>query len=141
MTKYDDVSWHVGGKFPSDLSEQNARTHIGIFLAWAIERGLAGERFLREFSSTLDEIVSRRAKGSKILQECCDDKITNDDFSPQGNLFAKEYYESGDYFRDYENVLGKNVRTLYYVEDSWENYELMKRCIESRFSEWRAHLQ
>jgi hypothetical protein len=39
VTKLDDVSWHLGSdSFPDGLPEENAATHIGCFVAWAIKR-------------------------------------------------------------------------------------------------------
>jgi len=32
MAKYDDASWHYGGEYPENISEENASTHIGMFL-------------------------------------------------------------------------------------------------------------
>lgn len=41
--KYDDASWHVGGEFPKELPPQAGATHIGMFAAWCMLAGLAGE--------------------------------------------------------------------------------------------------
>ncbi len=38
--KYDDASWHFGGDYPSDLPQENACTHTGVFLAWALKTKL-----------------------------------------------------------------------------------------------------
>ena len=39
---YDKADWHSGGNYPADLPSDNGGTHIGMFLAWAILRGLEG---------------------------------------------------------------------------------------------------
>ncbi len=40
---YDRADWHYGGDFPEGLAPECSGTHIGMFLAWAIQRGLEGE--------------------------------------------------------------------------------------------------
>ncbi|MGN6118448.1 MAG: DUF7832 domain-containing protein, partial [Rhodanobacter sp.] len=41
--KYDDASWHYGGDFPKDLPDEAGATHTGMFVAWALLSGLAGQ--------------------------------------------------------------------------------------------------
>ena len=77
--------------------------------------------------------------GTQILRACCDDKLTDDDLNNEGNAFAKEYYEEEVYFDDFDEVLGNNLPTLYHVEDTWENYELIKEKLDVRFSEWKEN--
>ncbi len=38
MIKYDGVSCHYEGDFPTDLPNDAGATHIGIFLAWMLHR-------------------------------------------------------------------------------------------------------
>ena len=35
-------------------------------------------------------------------------------------------FEKGTYLRDYEAALGGNVSDLYYVKDSWENFDRLR---------------
>ena len=45
---HDRIDWHSGAaNFPSDLPDEAGGTHIGMYLAWAITRGLEG-KFHRE---------------------------------------------------------------------------------------------
>ncbi|WZB61364.1 hypothetical protein WJ970_29215 [Achromobacter xylosoxidans] len=44
--KFDDASWHYEGDYPADLPESAAATHIGMFLAWALLHGMAGEELI-----------------------------------------------------------------------------------------------
>ena len=40
---YDKTDWHYGGDYPENLPSKNGGTHIGMFLAWAINNNLEGE--------------------------------------------------------------------------------------------------
>jgi quinol monooxygenase YgiN len=60
----------------------------------------------------------------------------------EGNAFAKLYYdvtaEQGClYFDDYERTLVGDLPSLYYVEDTWQNYDRIAEVISQRFDEWK----
>ncbi len=135
-TKYDDVDWHVGGDFPDDLDAQAARTHIGLFLAWAIERGLESELLRDGSAGPLAELRAGRIKGSQVLEQCCDDKLTNDDLSELGNAFAADYYEK-DYLDDYVDLSDDDLPTIYHEPDNAEKYEQVRDMLDARLSAWK----
>ena len=140
MAKYDDASWHFEGEFPSDLGLEHACTHIGMFLGWAIDNHLQSQLFEEEFGNLLEKFRRREMTGTQILRASCDDKLTDDDLNDEGNAFAMEYYEKEVYFDDYDEFLGNTLPTLYHVEDTWENYELIKEKLDARFSKWKEKL-
>ena len=133
--KYDDASWHYGGDFPSDLPPKAGATHIGMFLAWAILNNLAGEFMLEEFAQDISRLKHREITGTQFLIENCDEKLTVDELNEKGNAFAK-YYFDGHYLTDYENTIGKDLPSLYHVEDTWENFDKLKERIDKRFAYW-----
>ena len=57
--KYDDASWHYGGKFPKNLPPEAGATHTGMFVAWALLNGLAGELYSTDFPDQIPKLVSR----------------------------------------------------------------------------------
>jgi len=137
--KYDDASWHYGGNFPRELPDAAGATHIGMFLAWALLNGLAGEIHLSEFPQMLEKLETRAITPGQFLVEACDEKFTNEDLNEEGNLFAQDYYR-GDharYLSDYEKALGKNVPTLYHVPDTWESFDRLAPVIAARFNKWQ----
>ncbi len=136
MAKYDDASWHSGGNFPSDLDDDNAYTHIGMFLGWAIDNELEGSLLREEFADLLQQYRAREITGAEFLHACCDNKLTDDDLNEEGNSFAEEYYESDRYYDDYAEVFERHP-TLYHVEDNKENYGLISKRIGVRFEEWK----
>lgn len=151
MGKYDDASWHYGGEFPDDLPEENGATHIGIFLTWCIDNDLVSEDIIEDAGEEIKLVKSREMTGVEFLIDICDEKLTDYDLSDIGNEFAKNYYEDdtafsekyNNYFGDYAEVFNIKVTddlldhdSLYRIENSWANYDLIKSRIDQRFTEW-----
>lgn len=135
--KYDDVDWHVGRDFPDDLDAHAARTHIGLFLAWAVTRGLESEMLQSLYPDTLEDLRCGRLKGSDALAQCCDDKLTTEDFSDTGNSFAKDYYEE-NYLDDYVDLSDDNLPTIYHEPDTQEKLNQISDLLDKRYAEWKT---
>ena len=52
-------------------------------------------------------------------------------------MFSYYYYGGGLYRRDYDEVLVKELPSIYHVDDSWENFSSMKDRIDVRFADWK----
>ncbi len=136
---YDRMDWHYRTEdFPKELKKEASGTHIGYFLAWAINNDLAGELHANESQESISNVKSRQMTGTEFLQKECDEKFLEEDLNSIGNEFAKYYYESNIYFRDYESALAGDLPTLYHVEDSWENYDRLAKLIGKQFIKWRS---
>ena len=136
--KYDDASWHYGGNYPGDLPEQNAFTHIGMFLAWALLNGLGGELHSHESKDELESLQACRIMPGVYFRRNCDGKLTDEDLSDKGNRFAEMYYEKS-YFRDYVSTLATELESPYHVEDTWENFEKISQVVSRRFDVWASN--
>jgi hypothetical protein len=138
---YDRADWHYGGDYPEGLPPENGGTHIGMFLAWAILRGLEGEFHREESAESLAAVRARQMSGREFLFQECDEKFWEEDLSEEGNAFAHAYYDSRDdswsYVNDYAEVLASRLPTLYHVEDSWENFDRLAPVLDERFAEWK----
>ncbi len=140
MRKYDDASWHHGGDFPSELSYEHACVHIGMFMGWLVDRELQGALLVQEFKDVLDRFRRRELTPVELLHACCDDKLISGDLSDEGNAFATAYYDSM-YIDDYDELLAEELPTLYHVENSWSNYDRLKKRIDQRYAHWKAEQQ
>ena len=137
MANIDRADWHYGGNYPSGMPPENGGTHIGIYLAWVISRGL-GSKQLRKLAGHRFEALERREiTGRTILFEELDEKFFSTLLSSEGRSFTHEYYESNRYVQDYAEVLGGGLPTLYHVADSWENFDLMAPLLDRRLAAWR----
>ena len=137
--KYDDASWHSEGKFPSGLPEEAAATHSGMFLAWALLRGMVGEEHAEDFADDLNELKSRKVTpGAYLLR--LDGKFTDEELNEEGNAFAAAYFdfEKGQYIKDYEKILAKGLPSAYHVADTWENFDRLQPILDKRFKAWRS---
>ena len=131
--KYDDASWHYGGEFPKGLPRRNGGTHIGMFLAWMIERGLTNEEHQLEAPKELASVRAHKMTGTSFLFAVCDEKLTVDDFSVEGNRFARAYFQ-GDYSDDYMRLFKvKDDGSIYTVADTWENYDRLRPVIDRAY--------
>lgn len=140
--KYDDASWHYGGNFPDELMPEAGATHMGIFLAWALLNELGGAMHTEDFPEELERLRERQTTPAQYFINSCDEKFTDEDLNDEGNAFAAEYYSSdgemGQYIRDYEEILGSDVPTLYHVLDTWESFDRLSPRIQQRYEDWKA---
>jgi len=139
---YDRMDWHYGTEdFPNELNDDNAGTHIGMFLAWAIQKDLIGELHLQESAESISKVKSRQITGTDFLKLECDQKFWEEDLNNKGNQFAKYYYESNDYYDDYSSILSDKLPSIFHVVDSWENYDKLASKLDEQFQKWQIKVQ
>lgn len=154
MSKYDDASWHYGGDFPEGLPSKNGATHTGMFLNWCIHNNLHSEEMKEDFKDEIESLKRREITGAEFLLEVCDGKFTEYELNDLGNSFAKDYYvdetdfadKFSSFATDYINIFDSKAEesdyeyeTFYHIEDTYENYDLMKLAIDHRFEEWKEY--
>lgn len=154
MSKYDDASWHYGGDFPKDLPEKNGATHTGMFLIWCIENNLVSEEFKKDNEEEIEKLKNREITGAELIIDSMDGKFSEYDLNDLGNAFAKDYYvdetdfadKFSSFATDYLNLFDSiaeesdyEYETFYHIEDTYENYDLMKQVIDYRFLEWKEY--
>ena len=99
------------------LPKGHAATHIGMFLAWAVQNGLESD-FHREHSADLLANLRRREiTGRQFFEAACAERFSERDLNEEGNAFAQYYYvdeagSSGPYFTDYKRVPGRRPAQL-----------------------------
>jgi len=143
MPSIDKIDWHSGGNFPDDLPPENGGTHIGMFLTWIIDNDLIGEWHLENSMSSIQAVKSRQMTGRDFLIEECDAKFWDEDLNKEGLEFTKYYYDDEKmnlYINDYEELLGDELETLYHVENSWSNYDRLRKRIDERYLDWKMKI-
>src|SRR4249919_2314373 len=121
------------------LTEAGA-THAGMFVAWALLSGLAGQIHVDDFPQDLEALRTRSITPGQFFFKYCDGKFIDENLNDQGNAFAAAYFdlENGSYLADYESVLGSDLPSLYHVPDTWQSFDRLKPTLDGRFSEWLA---
>ncbi|MDQ0065688.1 DUF7832 domain-containing protein [Chryseobacterium lathyri] len=152
MAKYDDASWHYGGEYPENLPDENAATHIGMFLTWCINNDLLSEELTEDSRDEIQSVKRREMTGAEFLIDVCDEKFSEYDLNDPGNGFAQAYYNDDTVFGkkfnsftdDYSETFDKKAEendfeyeSFYHVENTYENYDLIKPVIDQRFEEWK----
>ncbi len=135
-TIYDNAKTHFLGNFPESLPIEQAYVHIGIYLGWIIENGLFSDFFEDEAEVQMFRF-KRRELSPTILSELWDGYLGYEFFNKEGNMFTYYYYGGGIYKRDYEKILAQQLPSIYHVNDSWDNYELMTAKITERYEDWK----
>ena len=134
---YDRADWHYGGDYPDGLPPENGATHIGMYLGWAIKRGLAGEFHIENSHNALDAVRSGRLSGRDFLLEQCDEKFWEEDLNDEGNRFKAAYYDA-HYFDDYMECLDSDdAKSVYHYNNSPENQALVEALLDRRFAAWK----
>lgn len=137
---YDLARNHFLGDYPASLPIEKAYLHIGIYMGWVIDNKLYSEYFEDEASTEIYRFT-RREIGCIILAEIWDGALSHELFNDETNLFTFYYYAGGIFKKDYNEVLVKSHKTIYHVDDTWENYDILKRRINERFEEWKSMIK
>lgn len=137
--KYDDASWHYGGDFPKDLPPEAGATHTGMFLAWSLLSGLAGDIHWEDSPEGIPMLTDRSLTPGAFFLRFYDGKFTDEDLNEEGNAFAHHYFDlqTGKYVHDYGETLGFPEDDLYHVPDSWETFDRLKPVLDRRYAEWK----
>ena len=135
---YDKAKYHYGGKYPKGLAKTQAFVHTGMFLGWVIDHDLYSGFFKEESQRLISGFKNRQITGPQVYKEW-DGTLTDEMLNEEGNAFAQHYFdfEKGRYIYDYEELLGKGLPSIYHVEDSWQNYEKLKKHIDAIYDQWK----
>jgi len=135
---YDKAKYHYGGDFPEELDEFQGFVHTGMYVGWLIDNDLIDQEFFAESLQAIKEFKNRQLTGSQFYEMQMDGVLLIDEVSEIGNRFSFDYFDfdSGQYLTDYETTLASELPTLFHVQDTWENYDKIKKVIDKRFLDW-----
>lgn len=132
--KYDDAEYYFL-EFETELPNENGGRHMGLFLEWAVLRGLASDE-LMERSEAL-----RRGEttGLELLFDHCDGKLWDSDLNDEGNAFAADAYERWcmDDFIDAMNCTGESsIDEIFGAEITPQRHDRVLWQWDRRYSDW-----
>ena len=138
----DRMDWHYGGEYPPNLPNENAGTHIGMYLAWIILNNLESAELHEGGEEELEKLRKREITGRDFLISNCDEKFWDVDLNSKGLEFTLDYYLDGEnygqYIVDYLEVFDDDTKEIFYeLENTWENYDKIAPIISKRYLEWK----
>lgn len=138
MKKLDDAEIYLLNFEHPDTPSSASTTHIGIFLAWALLRGLGS---LSHVNFDFDRLRRREITGATFLDRYCGSKLVDQqDLNATGSAFAAWYY--GRYLQDYLQVFGISadapLDVLSEVKDDWASFDKVALVLDGRLREWLA---
>lgn len=123
----------------TDSPSRNAYHHTVYFLRWLIDNDLMSEEFNSESAELLEEYRAGRTTALDLYEnwDCC---LIDDMLSPEGNRFAKKYFdfEKGKYLSDYMGALQGSLPSEFHIEYTEANYQILKPIIDERYARWKA---
>ena len=153
-TVYDKSKWHYGGDYPDGLPRENASVHIGMLLKWCAENNMLSDSLLAENGEDIEKVMSGELTGAGFLINHCDEVFSSDMLNDEGNEFVKAYDEDGtsfaqvfksygdDFCRVFNEKAERNgfeYESVYHVEDTLDNYTLLKPLIDQRYHQWKEY--
>lgn len=135
---YDKAKWHFDGDFPKELNNFQGYIHTGMFVGWLIDSDLISDEFKNGNISEIQDFKNKKLTGSQIYETCCDGVLMLEDIGELGNRFGLQYFDftTGQYLKDYEDTLAKDLLSMYHVNDTWDNYKKIKIVIDKKFKDW-----
>jgi hypothetical protein len=137
VLEYDDWTWHTEGMFPKDQPPEQAYVHIGVFVAWLLERDMLDAAWVARagVKRAIDGIADR-SETPCVLRDMTAGRLVGDMLSPEGQAFSSAYYapEYG-YNRDWRNAFGHKA-DHYAVPDAWETFDRIAPVIDRRYAAW-----
>lgn len=151
---YDKAKWHFGSDdFPRDtLPVDCGATHIAFFFRWCVENGFLSKELLQDSPIDIEEVKQGKINCRDYFMGVLDGVFTSDDLNTKGKKFANAYYKSEKtkfakqfdwYLSDYDQFTSQFIAEPYtkdngyfFIENSEENYRLVKSIIDSRYQEF-----
>lgn len=133
--KYDDAEYYFL-EFETDLPNENGGRHIGLFLEWAILRGLAGEAF----ADAGEALRAGTTTGVDLLFGRCDGKLLDADLGEEGNAFAAARYERfmlKDFIEAMNCAPDASVDAIFGADLTSQRHARVLWQLDRRYAEWR----
>ena len=132
MASIDRADWHSGAdNFPDDVPEENGATHIGMFVRWAIGHGL----FVDDATppEAIEAVRTSKMSARDFVLDELDGKLWPSMLTDECAAFAEAHWD--DFIEEYAGLPCKGD-TLYHVEDTDENYQVVAAALDKL---WARH--
>ncbi len=131
---FEKVKWYLVD-FPEELEIEQAYMYGGFLLGWLADHDLLNTEFsdqaIQDFKNRKISCVDLYCRG---FAEC----IFGEDLTEEGFFFMLYYYE-GKYGYDYKKTLASELSSIFHVQNTWENYELISTKIDQHYKYWKEY--
>ena len=129
---YDQGYWHTDACNEKGLPEENAGTHISVYVRWCIERNLIAEQFALEDEEALSQVRAGTLSAASYFSEYMDWKLGDWNLNDVGNAFTQTYYQN--YLADLERLFPDVV----YGDWAEIEFEKLASLLDQRFDEYQS---
>lgn len=136
MHIYDKAKYHSQGDFPKNLHPDKSYVYGGMFFAWCAENKLLSDYMYKDFRDEIEKILIHAGKPSDLYR-ISGGVLSGEELNIMGNAFASSYFDSDLYVDDFIEFLADHVPSVYHVDDTFDNYEILKYQINNRFNQWK----
>lgn len=132
--KYDDAEYYFLN-FETELPNENGGRHMGLFLEWAVLRGLAND----ELMARSEALRRGETTGLELLFDHCDGKLWDSDLNEEGNAFAADAYERWgmvDFIEAMNCTAESSGDEIFGVEITSQRHDRVLWQWDRRYSDW-----
>ncbi len=145
----DDAPRHLAAKgiapnkgFLPDLPREAAHTHMGLYLGWAMLRGMMSQKFQSEHAGDVAAFKEKRLTGPQLAGRL-GGVLRVLPFNDELARFSRLYYSKtgrfyGDYIHTFITPIAQS-RSMYVVADTRKNQEKFSRVLDERLDAWRVY--
>ena len=138
---FDKAKWHINDNFPTDLDPYQSYIHTGLYVCWLVDTDLYENDFKNNFQQSIDRLLKRQSTPVNFYAEQLDGIFDASGLAQEAIKFTTQYFdfEKGQYIQDYLIALDPNDQqpSMFYIADTWNNYNKLKPIIDNRFMEWK----
>lgn len=127
----DKIEWHLNEKFPKNVPEENAGTHIGFYLEWIMKNDLGPNNEETHDLEEYKKVKTGEVNGRDFLINNCDSKFWDVDLGEEGLKFTKYIYDL--YLSELENIFGESPFLVDYNEKS---YFKVASYLDEKYKSW-----
>jgi predicted DNA-binding WGR domain protein len=137
---FDNASWHYGGDFPCELDSHQAYIHTGFFIGWLLRKKLFTSEFQKDNIEGISKFLRKDITAPEFYKVYMDGKFMSYELNDQGIAFTIYYFDTdfskSMYLDDLIAILCKNISSIYYIKDNWQNFEIIADLINQRYQDW-----